>query len=1136
MASNNQDLRPDRDHPLFTTCWSEEQCGEACAGVMLEHHAFRLMEHSAGCATCSARLRQARYLFSDEATTEEESLLAALPSSSSVASARSADRLAGSQKLPPKSRTLWSFDRWMLPAVSFATACVAAMLWLGFTQYRTASDDRLLAEAYDAARPYELRIQGSSAGEVASPTRSSNSNSATSTALLKLKLRIQEQFERDPNKPAVRQMLGRIALVQHNPAEALRDFEMAQLLEPRLSGLAFDLAGAHFALAEITASQSEYDRAIDLFGQYLTGNPADPVALFDRGLAWEHKGAYGRAIADYEAARKDEKDHGWQQVLEAHLNRLRSLKTYLEEGLQSHQHGDNLVVLTALTQPRSEDYERLVESAQRELLPQRSTHSPRLREALVGIANLGKERHDLWLSDMLAHSTTATEIAAEGELAASLNSYESGDSDGTLSHSATATLLFKRARNLPGQLRADLQHVYGLQSTGKTRNCLREATRLCTRGRLARYPAMQVATSLELAACHGMIGDDAAAAIESQTAATKAQTFMLPGLGLRAAGFVMVYQYAAGRLESSLRTGASALQANANISGQGVRRFQILHDMADVARHNRLRFTVLGLAQEGARAAATSGNNRVLAYALEDLALAQSDAGDLDAAGHNFAAADQALSLLGAAPAARLYRADWQTDRASLSAKQRGVTEALPAMAAVEAQFEHLGMVTPRIRFYTEYAVLLRANGDFTRSLEKAWQATSGTESSLANLRTTAARTGWLESNLRTYQVLIADLNDLHMPSQALAVWHWYRNAPFENSDYALSPHTLARQAISVPADATLHLVYARLEDQYVGWSISTGSSTRAQRLSQDPQSLEETAHIFARLCADPRSSREDLSALGQRLSLAFLGPFREQLARASSVELDLDESLISLPFAALPVESGFLGLTHALSYARPAASTMAHLPTGGGVALRSNKLLLLRGAIDRDDPLPAVYDETTSLSRKFPQAAVQTVSLIQSGQGIAFAGPDTLPSLLQRAQILHYSGHGLGPAESTATSPPPVFQLAPNSLPRCFLAVIAACRTLGEREDDVDRVSSVARTFLNAGAAQVLATQWDIDSRTTRQTMLALYQQLDAGAPPDTALQHAMATIFREQQTSHPYYWSAYQLVHRSQSSPPRS
>lgn len=1135
MANEHRDVRPDRDDPQRNACWSHEQCIEACAGLLTEGDAFRLMEHSAGCASCSALLRQAKDLFANETTTGEETLLATLPSSSSSGFARTAKRLAGLQKRPRASRTsLWSFGRWMLPAASFATVCAVALLWLGFTHYRAASDDRLLAEAYDAARPYELRIQGSSVGDVASPTRASNSNFATSTALLKLKLKIQEQFERDPNKPAIRQMLGRIALVQHNPAEALRNFEMAQVLDPRLPRLAFDLGGAHFALAEITANQSEYDRAIDLFSQYLSVNPGDPVALFDRGLAWEHKGAYGRAIVDYESARKDEKDRAWRQVLEGRLSHLRALNTYLEESLPSHHH--DWIDLAVLTQPRPEDYERYVEAALRDWLPQRAAGGPAVRQALVRIASLGKERHDPWLSDMLANPATASEIAAENELAASFHAYENGDSDGTMSHSQAASVLFRKSRNLPGQLRANLQHVYGLQSTGKAQACLQEADRLGVKSQLARYPAMQVATWLELAACHGMSGDDASAATESQTAVARAQAFMLPGLGLRAAGFVMVYQYAAGRLESSLRTGTAALQATANIRDQGVRRFQILHDMEDVARHNRLRFTVLGLAQEGARAAETSGNSRVLAYALEDLALAQLDAGDFDAAGHSFAEADQAISSLGAAPAANLYRADWQTDRASLSAKQHGVKEALASMAAAEPQFEHLRMVTPRTRFYTEYAALLRTNGGFAASLDKAWQATAGTEASLSNLQTTAARTGWLGSYARTYQVLIADLNDLNRPAEALAVWRWFRNAPYQAPRKSLTPATLGTQARLMPDDSTLHLVYARLDDHYTGWIVSAGSAKRAQRLSQDPQSLQETARIFASLCADPRSSRQDLDALGQRLTFALLGPFRDELAHAPSVELDLDESLIGLPFAALPVDGGFFGLTHALSYAHPAVSPVGHLPAGRQVALRSASLLLLRGAIDPDDPLPAVYDETAGLSNQFPHAAVEEVRLIRSGKGIAFAGRDILPSLLRRAEVLHYSGHGLGQADSTSASVSPVFQLSPNSLPRCLLAVIAACRTLGEREDDVDRVSSVARTFLDAGAVQVLATQWDVDSRTTQQMMLGLYKQLDQGTPADIALQHAMATISRVQQTAHPYYWSAYQIIHRSQDPLPRS
>ena len=1130
MANDSRDVRPDRDEQQRAVCWSEDQCMQACAGVLPEEDAFLLLDHSAGCQSCAALLRHAKDLFAEETTREEEILLACLPSSSATGSEHTANRLARlNERRPEPKAGFWSGRWWLLPAASFATVCVALSLWFGLPRYQATGADRLLAQAYDAARPFELRIHGSSTGDIASTTRGSEAASATSTALLKLKLSTQEQFERDPNTPAVRQMLGRIALVQHNPSEALRQFEMAQVLDPHLPQLAFDLAGAHFALAELSQSQSEYDRAIELFSQYLSANSADTVALFDRALAWEHKGAYGRAIADYEAAHRNEKDQAWRKVIEAHLNRLRALHTYLDEmrpGLHSdHETMDPAVV----SQARPEDYERFVDAALRDWLPQRGTGSPQIKQALLTTAGLGRERHDTWLADMLANPATATEITAEKELAAALRAYDGGDSDGTMSHSAAASVLFKQAHNLSGELRARLQHIYGLQSIGQAQPCLREAELLRKSGLLQRYPAIRVSTALELSSCHGMSGDDAAATVESQNAVNMAQMFMLPGLGMRAAGFLMVNQIAAGRFESSLRIGTAALRSTADLHDQGVRKFQILHDMEDVARHNRLRFTVLGLAQEGAKTAATSGNNRVLAYALEDLAVAQLDAGDFDAAAKSFSEADQALSALGAAPAVKLYRADWQIDRAGLNAKRRGLGEALSAMAAAEPQFEHLTMVTPRTRFYTEYADLLRTKGDLAASLEKAWQATNGAETALSNLGTPAARTGWLESNVRTYQVLIADLNDLHRPTAGLAVWSWVRNAPFQPLHAPLSGATLDRMVSVAPADDTVHLIFARLEDHYVGWIVASGTATRVQRISQDPQALEDTVQIFARLCADPRSSRQDLDLLGQRLSHELLEPFHEQLSHAPSVELDVDESLISLPFAALPLDGGFLGITHAVSYAHPAASLGDPLPAGGPVKLRSGGFLLLRGALDRDDPLPAVYDETKELSAQYPHATLETVRLVRTGKGIAFSGPDTLPGLLRRAEVLHYSGHGLAQADSMSPAARTAVELAPHSLARCYLAVIAACRTVGEREDDVDRVSSVARIFLDAGAAQVLATQWDVDSRTTQQLMLALYKQLAQGTPVDSALQHAMASISQEQQTAHPYFWSAYQIAHRS-------
>jgi CHAT domain-containing protein len=95
-------------------------------------------------------------------------------------------------------------------------------------------------------------------------------------------------------------------------------------------------------------------------------------------------------------------------------------------------------------------------------------------------------------------------------------------------------------------------------------------------------------------------------------------------------------------------------------------------------------------------------------------------------------------------------------------------------------------------------------------------------------------------------------------------------------------------------------------------------------------------------------------------------------------------------------------------------------------------------------------------------------------------------------------------------------------------LVILSACDTAGgSLADGGEALSGLARGFLYAGAAAVLATEWKVDSATSAAEVRAF---LTAADKPDQPLALALAaaqkTIYDSPETGHPFYWAAFILV----------
>jgi CHAT domain-containing protein/tetratricopeptide (TPR) repeat protein len=93
-------------------------------------------------------------------------------------------------------------------------------------------------------------------------------------------------------------------------------------------------------------------------------------------------------------------------------------------------------------------------------------------------------------------------------------------------------------------------------------------------------------------------------------------------------------------------------------------------------------------------------------------------------------------------------------------------------------------------------------------------------------------------------------------------------------------------------------------------------------------------------------------------------------------------------------------------------------------------------------------------------------------------------------------------------------------------LVVLSACDTGLGKEVKGEGLVGLARGFMYAGAARVVASLWKVDDEATADLMAQFYRRmLEGGKPPAAALREAQIAIWKQKRWNAPYYWAAFVL-----------
>lgn len=225
------------------------------------------------------------------------------------------------------------------------------------------------------------------------------------------------------------------------------------------------------------------------------------------------------------------------------------------------------------------------------------------------------------------------------------------------------------------------------------------------------------------------------------------------------------------------------------------------------------------------------------------------------------------------------------------------------------------------------------------------------------------------------------------------------------------------------------------------------------------------------------------------------------------------DGSVHDVPFAALFDGALHLIERYTISTA-PSMLTLRHLP-----ARRAGPALIVGVA---DELAPLVENEARTVAARLPG------STLLSGSDATWPAVRTA---LSGVQHLHLAGHTLFRPDNPMFS---AIKLADGWVTAADLlatnlngatVVLSSCDSARTQHRGSTEINGFVRSFLGAGAATVVASQWSADDAATMVFMDTFYGNL-ANAPAASALRATQISLMDT--WPHPYYWAPWMLSGR--------
>jgi CHAT domain-containing protein len=364
--------------------------------------------------------------------------------------------------------------------------------------------------------------------------------------------------------------------------------------------------------------------------------------------------------------------------------------------------------------------------------------------------------------------------------------------------------------------------------------------------------------------------------------------------------------------------------------------------------------------------------------------------------------------------------------------------------------------------------------------------------------------------------------------------WEHFRTAtasalPERVGSVTMKPLTATevRLAVQEPSfPETRVLTYAFSPDGLMIWVRRT-SETHAVYLSVPPRDLRRAAENFIGECARPDSDMSNLRSDAHYLYTWLIQPVSQWLPASGHMIVEPDGILGVVPMEALMDPAGaYLGTRYTVTMSSSLRASESASETAG---VRASDLALivaapttLNGSLE---PPAGAMAEARGVAERF----IKPIVLAGGDARVSRVGVE-----LGRSVVFHFAGHaGVGrdgAAMLMADGPLGAGQartLGGHNLSKLKLAVFSACGTA--KPSEASESDSLVSEFLQAGAHNVVASRWNVDSMATADFVEVFYGAVLSGGSVSDALQTAANTFRKTPERSHPYYWAAFSAFGRA-------
>jgi CHAT domain-containing protein/tetratricopeptide (TPR) repeat protein len=1134
-------MRVHNPSPSTPECMGDAEWLEVAAGLLPEAKTRELMKHAAQCRHCGPLLKNAAEALVDEATPSEEALLVSLQSARPEWRKNMAATLQDSMRDRQPMSSWWrTAFAWPAPAYAFAgIVAVAVVAWIGLRALHPPSAEQLLAQAYSEHRTLEVRIPGARYAPMQAERGTAQSDFDKPHSLLKAKDLIGEALNKNPSDPKWLQARARAELLDGNYESAIKSLQRALETQPDSPSLLTDLGSAYFVRAESANRPIDYGNAIESFGKALAKSPEDPIALFNRALACEHMFLYTQAVDDWEHYLHVDPQSEWADDARRRLSALR-------EKIEQHDKSSNEPLLNPnqianasahgidLSDQLDKKIEDYLVLATTDWLPKAypvdQTHMLDAREsrsALEVLAGVLKSMHrDTWLEDLLSIRPSHSLAQAVEDLAVAIRADDRGDNVLALQRSHEAEQLFAAVGNDAGTARARVESMFAAHDAQDADACMNALNHARTTldGQTYRWLAIQF--HIEEGTCYGLAGDLGRSRQFYEQAASDAKASNYRVIYMRTQDHLSGIDSEDGNLSEGWVRAQHGLAKFWSAPCPPMRGYNFYFDLDEFARVSSQPHLQMAVWRDGIALSNSFEDKVIRAMSHSFMADAAVAAGQLGPAAKEFALTGQLLEQAPQIRTTRIARIEAESRLAEIEVADGKPELAVARLQKYSSSVEQLSDNVLSVLYET---ALGNAQEDSGQNAEAALRSALAVSALyLDSIPDERRRMEWIQRTANTYRCF-SQFRLLHGDTMgALEAWEWYRGAALRvgrkldgTQPSWVEPPPRVAGTLPGLTDITF-ISYALLPRGLAIWVydnrgvFSYWSETNTAALSED-------AANFRALCADSGSSMADLQRRSASLFKTLVAPIEGHLSADRTLVIELDDGLSGLPFEALlDSQNRYLGDRYsaisslgvyyqpstrklraihadsfALAVAVPASNAAEYAPT---------------------PPLPDALSEGEWLARSFGNARL----LKESGATV-----ENVRAELPAAEIFHFAGHAISsPVRSGLLLSDGLLNAASLeklSLARMQLAVLSACDTQDGSNGGATSADSLVRAFQRAGAARVVASRWNVDSRVTREFMELFYRALLSGNTVAGSIHQAQSALRSQPGLAHPYYWSAF-------------